>query len=110
MDKVLRGLAACICRCARRSRAVALVPDRAWSAAGASVRVRGGRCQRLVLVVPPQKLFSVEHGVVPRAPTDATRCNCGALGAACAEPILILRYMNLYYLITVVNKIIVFLK
>ena len=69
MDKVLRGLAACICRCARRSRAVALVPDRAWSAAGA--RVRGGRCQRLVLVVPPQKLFSVEHGVVPRAPTDA---------------------------------------
>ena len=39
-----------------------------------------------------------------------TRCNCGALGAACAEPILILRYMNLYYLITVVNKIIVFLK
>ena len=28
-------------------------------------------CQRLVLVVPPQKLFSVEHGVVPRAPTDA---------------------------------------
>ena len=73
MDKVLRGLAACICRCARRLRAVALVPDRAWSAAGASVRVRGGRCQRLVLVVqvPPQKLFSVEHGVVPRAPTDA---------------------------------------
>ena len=71
MDKVLRGLAACTCRCARRSRAVALVPDRAWSAAGASVRVRGGRCQRLVLVVPPQKLFSVEHGVVPRAPTDA---------------------------------------
>ena len=39
-----------------------------------------------------------------------TRCNCGALGAACAEPILLLRYMNLYYLITVVNKIIVFLN
>ena len=56
MDKVLRGLAACICRCARRSRTVALVPDRARSAAGASVRVRGGRCQRLVLVVPPTEV------------------------------------------------------
>ena len=40
----------------------------------------------------------------------AATANCGALGAACAEPILLLRYMNLYYLITVVNKIIVFLK
>ena len=30
---MLRGLTACICRCARRTRAVALVPDRARSAA-----------------------------------------------------------------------------
>ena len=52
VDKVLRGLAACICRCAQRARALALVPDCAWSAAEASVRVRGGRCRRLVLVVP----------------------------------------------------------
>ena len=53
MDKVLWGLTACISRCARRTRAVALVPDRARSAAGASVR--GGRCHvgELVLAVAP---------------------------------------------------------
>ena len=53
-------------------------------------------------------LFSVEYGVVPRAPTDALqlwRVRGCARGAYFAIEI----YMNLYYLITVVNKIIVFL-
>ena len=40
----------------RGARAVALVPDRARSAAGASVRVRGGPCRRLVLMVPPTEV------------------------------------------------------
>ena len=56
-------------------------------------------------------LFSVEYGVVPRAPTDALqlwRVRGCARGAYFAIEIYI--YMNLYYLITVVNKIIVFLK
>ena len=39
-------------------------------------------------------------------------CNCGASGARHAEPILLRTeiYMNLYGLITVVSKIIVFLN
>ena len=90
---------------ARGARAVALVSDRARSAAGASVRVRGGWCWWC----PLRKLFSVEHGVVPRAPTDALqlwRVGGYVRRAYFATEI----YMNLYYLITVVNKIIVFLN
>ena len=55
-------------------------------------------------------LFSVEYGVVPRAPTDALQL-WRVRGCARGAYFAIETYMNLYYFIsTVLNKIIVFLK
>ena len=54
-------------------------------------------------------LFSVEHRVVPRAPTDALQL-WGVRGCARGAYFAIEIYMSLYYLITAVSKIIVFLK
>ena len=54
-------------------------------------------------------LFSVEYDVVPRAPTDALQL-WRVRGCARRAYFAIEIYMNLYYLITVVNKIIVFLN
>ena len=84
----------------RTARGLQLKPPCACAAA-----VVGGWCWWC----PLRKLFSVEHGVVPRAPTDALqlwRVRGCVRRAYFATEI----YMNLYYLITVVNKIIVFLK
>ena len=107
VHKVLRDLAACICRCARRARggfgsgpravcSWSLRARRPLSAAGVSGSPHGG-CSRWNMARCRAHL--------------PTRCNCGASGAACAELILLLRYIWVFIIwLTVVNKIIVFLK
>ena len=70
----------------RGVRAVALVPDRARSAAGAPVR--GGRCRRSGVGGGPYKCCSRWNIGWCRVHL-LTRCNCGASGAVRAEPILL---------------------
>ena len=104
---MLWGVATCICRCARHTRTVALVPDCARSAAEASVR--GDRCRQTGVGGGPYRCCSRWNMVWCRV-HPLTRCNCGASGAARGAYFAIEIYMNLYYLITVVNKNIVFLN
>ena len=93
VDKVLWGVATCICRCARRTCAVALVQDCTRSAAEASVR--GDRCRLTGVGGGPYRCFSWWKMAWCRV-HPLTRCNCGASGAARAEPILLLRYIWIF--------------
>ena len=71
--------------------------------------MRGGRCRRTGVGGGPYECCSRWNLAWGRVHL-LTRCNCSASGAARGAYFAIKIYMNLYCLITVVNKIIVFLK
>ena len=61
-----------------------------------------------MLAVALTNVVLEEHGVVPRAPTDALQL-WHVRGCARRAYFAIEIYLNLYYLITVANKIIVYI-